>query len=83
MPWDFLLDKTNFKPSELEQRLEAEGRKIFFKDVNQDEGIPSLGEGVWPLEDLKERLKSLRAYLIDLAIQTEGNIPHQSSTLQA
>ena len=56
MPWDFLLDKTNFKPSELEQRLEAEGRKIFFKDVNQDEGIPSLGEGVLPLEDLKERL---------------------------
>ncbi len=64
-----MLDKQNFKPQELEERLESEGRKLFYKDAGDgDDGIPRLEDGVSPLEDLSERMKAFRAFILDLAV---------------
>ena len=60
-----MLAKSKYKPTELQERLECGGRKIFFRTAN-DKDLPPLCDGITPLEDLSDRMENLRFYLIDV-----------------
>lgn len=60
-----MLDKAKYKPTELQERLECGGRRVFFRTGN-DKDLPPIADGTTPLEDLSERMENLRKYLCDV-----------------
>ena len=78
--WDFLLDKDNLSPTELQERFRCcKGSTVFVKDVcdspdtalqtaKGDKQLSQVKEGkLTPLEDFALRVKNLRQFLQDLA----------------
>ena len=49
MPWDFLLDKANLTPTELQDRFQCAGKHFLNKDGEECSLADTAGEGITPL----------------------------------
>ena len=65
--WDFILDKANLTPTELQNRFVAlNGRLGLNKDDSSGGNLPQPAEGVTPLQDFAVRLENLRQFICAL-----------------
>ncbi len=65
--WDFILDKANLTPTELQNRFVAlNGRLGLSKDDSIGSNLPQPADGITPLADFGVRVDNLRKFILAL-----------------